>query len=237
MTIPAIATSPTSWDEPSGLAPRGTVVVLSGRGETPASYQRFGKRIAADAYRVRVVETDLDDVPSVREAVVALLADTPAPRVLVGSDTGATLAASLAGELDLVDGVVLAGLALPGSARDGDWDDELEARTACPTHRRVLTEDSGFARGALARPVPWSLRVPAKPALVLHGSADPVTPAASAFEPFRGVPTARLREVDGGRHDVLNDVSHRAVAANVVLFLESLRLGSELPAIVVDVQG
>ncbi|MFD4195167.1 alpha/beta hydrolase [Amycolatopsis thermoflava] len=239
MTIPAIATTPTEWDEPSGLAPRGTVVVLTGRGETPASYQRFGRRLAADAYRVRVVEVDLDDVASARAAVAALLSDTPEPRVLVGSDTGATLAASLAGELDLVDGVVLAGLALPGSARDGDWDDELEARTACPTHRRILSEDTGFTRGSLAQPVPsgWSLRVPAKPVLVLHGSADPVTAAAAAFEPFRGVPTARLREISGGRHDVLNDVSHRAVAANVVLFLESLRLGRDLPAIVVDVQG
>jgi hypothetical protein len=38
--------------------------------------------------------------------------------------------------------------------------------------------------------------------------------------------------VEGGRHDVLNDATHRCVAATIVLFLESLRLGPELPEIV-----
>jgi alpha-beta hydrolase superfamily lysophospholipase len=219
-----------AWDEPDGLAARGTVIVLTGRGETSLSYQRFGRRIAADAYRVRVVEADLDDLATAQKQVQALLVDDdlPAPKVLIGSDTGATYAAKLAGELDLVDGVVLAGPALPDSAAVAGWEDELEARTACPTHRRVISDDDGFARGALARPVPFDLIVPTKPALVLHGSADPVTPLAALSEPFRDV----LRTVVGGRHDVLNDVSHRSVAATVILFLESLKLGSELPAIV-----
>jgi hypothetical protein len=35
----------------------------------------------------------------------------------------------------------------------------------------------------------------------------------------------------GGRHDVLNDLSHRTVAATIVLFLERLRLGADLPVI------
>ncbi len=34
-----------------------------------------------------------------------------------------------------------------------------------------------------------------------------------------------------GRHDVLNDLNHRTVAATVVLFLERLRLGADLPVI------
>jgi pimeloyl-ACP methyl ester carboxylesterase len=229
-----VTNSTTAWDEPDGLAARGTVVVLTGRGETPASYQRFGRRLAADAYRVRVVTAD-------RETVAALLADDtlPAPKVLAGSDTGATFAARLAAELPAVDGVVLAGLALPGSATVDGWDDELEARTACPTHRRVISEDDGFVRGALARPVPsgWEVSDPAKPALVLHGSADPVTSPEAAFVPFRDAKTAHLRLVAGAHHDVLNDVSHRSVAATVVLFLESLKLGGDLPAIVETVQG
>ncbi|GAA2805886.1 alpha/beta hydrolase [Saccharopolyspora taberi] len=243
MTTRTISTSPLVgvWDEPDGLAPRGTVVVLTGRGETPLSYQRFGRRLAADAYRVRVVGVDLDDLETARKEARTLLGDDdlPAPKVLVGSDSGAAYAARLADELDLVDGVVLAGLALPGSAVVGRWEDELEARTACPAHRRVIGGDDGFARGQLARPVPsdWVVHAPAKPSLVLHGSADPVTPSAAAFAPFLDVETARLRIVAGGRHDVLNDVSHRSVAATVVLFLESLRLGGELPAIVGDVQG
>lgn len=236
--------APAAWDEPEGVAARGTLVVLTGRGETPSSYQRVGRRISADAYKVRVVQVDLDDLEATRTKVLALLVDEtlPAPRVLVGSDTGATYAALLAAELESVDALVLAGLALPGSDSPGAWDDELEARTACPTHRRVISEDADFTRGALAAPLPasWSgatFDSTGRPTLVLHGSADPVTVSSDAFEPFRDVPGARLRLVVGGRHDVLNDVSHRSVAATIVLFLESLKLGSDLPTIVGGVQG
>lgn len=223
----------TAWDEPVGGTPRGTLIVLPGRGETAASYARFGTRLAADAYKVRVVPVDLADLDDATDRVGKLLADEslPAPKVLVGSDSGATLAALLAPELP-VDAVVLAGLALPSSAGVGSWAEEVEARTACPVHSRVIDEDGSFERGALNQPLPWSsvdLAAPDKPLLVLHGSADRVTPAADAFAPFAG---ARTLLVEDGRHDVLNDASHRSVAASVVLFLESLRLGTDLPAVV-----
>lgn len=42
-----------SWDEPEGLAARGTLIVLAGRGEHGGVYERFGRRLAFDAYRVR----------------------------------------------------------------------------------------------------------------------------------------------------------------------------------------
>jgi alpha-beta hydrolase superfamily lysophospholipase len=223
-----------SWDEPPGGTPRGTLVVLPGRGETAASYERFGRRLAADAYKVRLVPVALDDLEDVTDTVGKLLADEslPAPKVLVGSDSGATLAALLAPELP-VDAVVLAGLALPSSTGVGSWADEVAARTACPVHTRVINEDGAFQRGALNQPLPWDSVSPApsgKPTLVLHGTADPVTPVADAVAPYLGA--ARVRLVEGGVHDVLNDATHRSVAATVVLFLESLRLGPELPAIV-----
>ena len=44
-----------AWDEPEGIAPRGTLVVLPGRGEHGGVYERFGRRIAADGYRVRAL--------------------------------------------------------------------------------------------------------------------------------------------------------------------------------------
>lgn len=226
----------TSWDEPAGGTPRGTLVVLPGRGETAASYQRFGRRLSADAYRVRLVPVNLDDLDGVRERVEKVLADEslPSPKVLVGTDSGATYAALLAGELP-VDAAVIAGLALPESAAVASWDDEVEARTACPVHRRVIDEDAGFGRGGLNAPLPWTtvdLTPPDKPVLVLHGSADPVTPAEAATAPYAGAPEARVRLVQGGRHDVLNDASHRSVAATIVLFLESLKLGPDLPDVV-----
>lgn len=226
-----------AWDEPAGGTPRGTLVVLPGRGETAASYERFGRRLSADAYRVRLVPVDLDDLDEVADRVGKLLADEslPAPKVLVGSDSGATLAALLAAELP-VDAVVLAGLALTSSARVDTWEDELAARTACPVHTRVISSDETFERGALNQPLPWesvALAPSGKPTLVLHGTADPVTPAAEAVTPFAG--TARVRLVEGGVHDVLNDATHRSVAATVVLFLESLRLGPSLPTIIREV--
>jgi alpha-beta hydrolase superfamily lysophospholipase len=161
----------------------------------------------------------------------------PAPRVLLGADAGATLAALLVDTLP-VQAAVLAGLALcTSTARAGSWDDELEARTACPAHRRVISEDHGFERGALGHELPraWrdlTLAAPVKPVLVLHGSADPLTSADDAFAPFLDAPTASVCLVEGGRHDVLNDVTHRSVAATLVLFLERLNRGPDLPSIV-----
>ena len=223
------------WNEPSGGTPRGTLIVLPGRGETAAAYQRFGRRLAADAFRVRLVEVDLADLDATRVEAEKLLADEslPAPRVLVGADSGATLAGLLVGEID-ADAAVVAGSALPGSAGVGDWEAEVEARTACPVHRTVIG-DAGVDRGRLNDPLPWSSLGPVttdKPLLVLHGTADPVTPAQAVLERYGDLPTARVRLVEGGRHDVLNDLAHRSVAATLVLFLESLRLGAELPEVV-----
>ncbi|MEU6643988.1 alpha/beta hydrolase [Saccharomonospora sp. NPDC046836] len=229
MSVLTAVTTRDAWNEPDGIAPRGTLIVLTGRGETAASYARFGRRLAADAYRVRIVET------AARARVEELLGDDslPAPRVLVGSDSGAVLAAHLAHEHAGVDAVVLAGLPSPSAHRIDSWEAELDARTACPAHRRVLTDDAGFERGALGNGTDLSpVRPPAVPTLVLHGSADPLTASEDAFAPFHTSPTARVALVVGARHDVLNDVSHRSVAATIVLFLESLRLDSVLPPIV-----
>ena len=232
---PTTASTVTAWDEPVGGTPRGTVVVLPGRGETPASYARFGRRLAADAYKVRLVSLSLDDVDDAVTTVEKLLADEslPSPKVLLGTDAGATLVATVVDSLP-VDAAVIAGLALPESAEVDSWSDEVDARSACPVHRRVIEEDEDFSRGALNQPLPWSsvdLVPPTKPVLVLHGTADVVTPA-SVVEPYLAAPTARVRLVEGGRHDVLNDLSHRSVAATIVLFLESLRLGADLPDVV-----
>jgi alpha-beta hydrolase superfamily lysophospholipase len=90
----------------------------------------------------------------------------------------------------------------------------------------VLNEHA--ARGGLGEALPDALRiggVPDVPTLVVHGAGDPVTPVATVREVF---PEAELVTVVGGRHDILNDVSHRSVAATIVLFLERLRLGAPI---------
>lgn len=252
MTLTASPTpllSPTTYDEPAGVAARATVVVLTGRGETPAGYARLGRRLATDAYRVRVVVTDLDDLASVEAAVADALEgaapdEVVRPRVLLGSDAGANVAARLASRRpDLVDALVLAGVVLPGPARGpagepaAGWDDELETRSACPAYRRVIGEDDDFVRGALGRELPADvagddLFAGDLPTLVLHGEADPLTPVDDVLSLVADGSRARAAVVAGGRHDVLNDVDHRSVAATVVLFLESLRRSADLPTIV-----
>jgi hypothetical protein len=155
-----------SWTEPEGIAVRGTLVVIPGRGEQPAHYERFGRRIAADGYRVHAVTDPTQDAALTLSQVTDYLAgpQVPAPRVLAGSDTGALFAAGLAasGQVPGLDALVLAGLpsaeAGPGASR-GSWDDELDTRTACPAHRARLAA-AGVRRGALYEPVPpgWAQR-------------------------------------------------------------------------------
>jgi alpha-beta hydrolase superfamily lysophospholipase len=70
--------------------------------------------------------------------------------------------------------------------------------------------------------------------LCLHGTADPVSPLADARERYAQAPRAELVSIAGGVHDVLNDATHRTVAATIVLFLERLRLGAELPPIAIS---
>jgi alpha-beta hydrolase superfamily lysophospholipase len=231
-----------TWTEPEGIAVRGTLVVISGRGEQPAHYERFGRRIAADGYRVHAVTDPTQDAALTLAQVTDQLAgpQVPAPRVLAGSDTGALFAAGLAasGQVPGLDALVLAGLPAegPGTGR-GTWDDELDTRTACPAHRARLAA-VGVRRGALYEAVPpgWAeqadLGAVTQPVLAIHGADDPVSPLAAARARYAAGP-AELVAVAGGRHDVLNDVTHRTVAATIILFLERLRLGAGLPVIAI----
>ena len=254
-----------SWTEPDGIAVRGTVVVIPGRGEQPAHYERFGRRIAADGYRVHAVADPTRDAAATVSQLMDQLAvpessGTTGPRVLVGSDTGALFAAGLAatGQVPGLDALVLAGLPAaetgPGRGRSSgvSWEDELDTRTACPAHRARLSGTGpagvtgsgsagvagfgGVRPGALYEPVPegWAeradLRAVTQPILGIHGADDPVSPLAAARVRYAAA-SAELVVIAGGRHDALNDVTHRTVAATIVLFLERLRLGPDLPLI------
>ena len=226
-----LTTEPRSWREPAGIAPRGTLVLLAGRGETAAVYQRFGARLAADAYRV-VAHPEAADAEAALAAVAAD-PETPRPLVLVGSDTGAARAVRLARRhADAVDGVVLAGLPTRAAPATEGADAELAGRTACPNHRLVLTREGALHHGAgPAEPLdgeePLGL-----PLLAVHGAADPVSPPDEALPRYRELGAASVVTVRAGLHDILNDVTHRSVAATVVLFLERLRLGAELPPLI-----
>ncbi|MGA5703169.1 alpha/beta hydrolase [Peterkaempfera bronchialis] len=234
---------------PEGLRTRGTILVVPGRGETRATYARFGRRLAADAYRVRVIDApalDADDPTASLAGFADRLADavkgTAAedgvirPLVLVGADSGAAAIAALLGSAETPggqpDAVVLAGL--PGQAAGtteavGTWDEELDVRTSCPAHRGTLTQDSRVRRGSLNDAVPDAVLTAALdseaavPALLLIGDADPLADHEALARTAKSLPRARLSVVHGARHDVLNDLQHRSVAAETVTFLETLR--------------
>jgi alpha-beta hydrolase superfamily lysophospholipase len=226
-----------SWDEPDGIAPRGTLIVAAGRGENPHAYGRFGRRIAADGYRVRVLADVAADVETSLALAGKLLVDDtlPGPKVLVGSDTGALFALALAvRQAPGLDAVVLAGLPAASKPAGVDllgWTAEVEARTACPNHQRVLGNGAATPGALLSAPIPTQLidvtgvTDLTVPSLGLHGEDDVISPLASVRYP------GPLVTIAGGRHDVLNDVTHRTVAATIVLFLERLRLGAKMPEI------
>jgi alpha-beta hydrolase superfamily lysophospholipase len=232
-----------TWTEPEGITTRGTLVVIPGRGEQGAHYERFGRRVASDGYRVHAVTDPTVDATPTVDQVAAQLAGlgTASPRVLVGSDTGALFAVWLAaaGTVPGLDALVLAGLPTAETCHgSGSWEEELDTRTACPTHRGRLS-GPGLRRGALYEPVPagWAERadlgVVTQPILGIHGADDSVSPLAAARVRYTAAPSAELISIAGGRHDALNDVTHRTVAATIVLFLERLRLGAELPSIAI----
>ncbi|MFI5064826.1 MAG: hypothetical protein ACHP9Z_12730, partial [Streptosporangiales bacterium] len=72
-----------------------------------------------------------------------------------------------------------------------------------------------------------------QPVLGIHGADDPVSSLADACARYAAAARAELVSIAGGRHDTLNDLAHRSVAATIVLFLERLRLGPQLPVVAV----
>ncbi|MBB5773493.1 hypothetical protein [Nonomuraea jabiensis] len=162
----------------------------------------------------------------------------------MGSDLGAAgLAALLATASSLAawwpQAAVLAGLPGNGSRAGGGWEDELDMRTHCPTHRGVLTGDAAVERGALAGAVPRELLDAAYesaaeiPQLLLVGEADPLADRDAIARAAKTLPRAWLTVVRGAHHDVLNDLQHRSVAAEIVTFLEALR-NELVPAVTVE---
>ncbi|MBU6533526.1 alpha/beta hydrolase [Streptomyces sp. NPDC057245] len=246
---------------PNGLRTRGTVVVVPGRGETRATYGRLSARLAADAYRVRVVDApdltvrDGDDRGAALTRFGARLAEAvegtadtdgvTEPVVLLGADAGAVALAAHLGRTGRLpggrrpDALVLAGVPGRTAPGVGSWDEELDVRTSCPTHRGTLSNDARVRRGSLGEALPDALLDAAYdaelalPVLFLTGGTDPLADRAALLRTAESLPRARLSVVRDAHHDVLNDVQHRSVAAEIVTFLEALR-GQLVPVVAVE---
>lgn len=211
------------WLKPEATG-RGSVIVVGGRGERADVYTRFARRIAFDGYRVAVVENDTD---TINRAIADAQADLSL--AVVGSDSGAVAALAAAVTHPTVTGVVVAGLLVSDhEASVQDWDRELEIRSACPVHRGVLSSADALEPGSLTGEVPIAtaetLAQVDVPVLVVHGQSDVLSPALDVLELSSSLRDVRVVVVRDGRHDILNDVSHRSVAAEIVQFLERLRL-------------
>lgn len=57
------------------------------------------------------------------------------------------------------------------------------------------------------------------PTLAVHGSNDPIAPIGALRAYAEQIEPLSLLELEGGGHDILNDVSHREVAAAIVDFI------------------
>ena len=80
--------------------------------------------------------------------------------------------------------------------------------------------------GPLARELDWAwdrfgAELPglAVPTLAVHGSNDPIAPGGAVRAYADRIETLTLREIAGGGHDILNDVTHHEVVTAIVEFI------------------
>lgn len=207
--------------QPAGVV-RGTVVVLPGRGDDPSFYRRLSTRLATDGYATAVATAP---IASTDDVVRAASLDPEGVFVIVGVDTSAGLLASVLAEGSLPrvpDGAVFAGIAVDTFAVVSD---ELAARSACPVHRGVVEAAGAAPLAESTVAAVWPENTASIPVLAVHGGADAISPVEGILPLLAGW-DAEVVTVTGGLHDVLNDVHHRSVSAEIVQFLEGLRAGA-----------
>jgi len=81
---------------------------------------------------------------------------------------------------------------------------------------RTLTRELDWAWDRLGAELP-ALTVPT---LAVHGEVDPIADPGAVRAYAGQIPALRYVEFAGCRHDVLNDIAHRQVAATIVAFID-----------------
>ena len=229
-------------------ASRGRIVILPGRGDDASYYERLGRRISADGYTAYVpfktVKTIHDAADLWNDLTHGWDRETPIIALTVDSSAGYfTHAVSNSLLRQVPDGLILTGVALQNDTAPPHTPqeiDELALRSACPVHGAVVqaAEEAGQLLTSDIEPIdpiPPSIAdrtVEVLPSLIIHGSNDEISPVDQVRSTLFGWTAAEFVRVHNGLHDVVNDVNHRTVSAEIIAFAERLRLGSDAPNIV-----
>jgi len=228
LSAAVISDVPSRTWRPATPVARGAVLVLPGRGDSAAHYERFGARLAADGYVVEVADLLVTTPAQVTEAWRAFHAatDDDARRTVIAVDITAGLVSELVATGSVpADALILAG-ATTRQSEGTVGSTDIEARTSCPLHRGILQASEAAARDRDVDASAWPASAVTVPTLQLHGSADQISGVDAALAATAAWPAVEIGIVRGGVHDVLNDATHRTVAAEIVQFLERLRVSA-----------
>lgn len=226
--------------------PRGRIVILQGRGDDPTYYKRLGSRISVDGYTAFVPTKTASSTHNAAQIWNDVSEDwddeNPVLAVTVDSAAGFLTHAIAENLLHTVpDGLILTGIALP-AANTWQEADELSLRSACPAHGAVVeaaveTESLVTSDVEPIKPVLPKLKDEIKargtvPSVIIHGTDDVIAPIDQVRTLLQNWTSAEFIAIRTGLHDIINDVNHRTVAAEIISFAERLRQGTNAPLIV-----
>jgi hypothetical protein len=222
---------------------RGLFVVLPGRGDVASHYIRLGERLSFDGYTVVVPEAPVTGIDVAVELWTSATSDSVRYpiSILIGVDVAAGFAASAVAEgLLSPTALVLAGAvtAAAPTSPTTDPSTEIQLRTSCPVHREVLATSSAtpfFDGGAIVTSWPAPDAPVSIAALIVHGAEDRLAPVEDVVDQTAQWPNRTVVTVVGGVHDVLNDIHHRTIAAELISFAERLRVDPTGPEILTRV--
>ena len=234
------------WAAPE---PRAAVVFLHGFGEHTGLYHRYGFALNAAGIDLWAVDQfghgltpgdrgdfgTLEDSGALAEALTELATADGIPLVLQGHSFGAVaMLFRLLGESETYRAGVVSGAPLvpvPGLVdADSTFEIAPSQLSADPFYLDAIENDPlAFVDadgGPLARELDrgWDsfgelLPTLAVPTLAVHGSNDPIAPVGALRAYAEQIEALSLVEIEGGGHDILNDVTHRRVAATIVEFI------------------
>lgn len=190
--------------------------------------------IALPGHPMGVAFTDREDAVAY---LVGLIAQVPAPRVLVGHELGAALALEVAlDHPDLVAGVVVSGLGIdPPRVADADADaliaaclreDDSDAAATLRREMDATTDDSRGRTAMLAADLTYHRRLGALevPVLVIAGDDDPRVPLSQTHALADALPVRCGVTIEGARHLPMADAAD-AFNLYVAAFLARVDVG------------